>query len=175
MSRSYRPTWGLSLAATLLMLANAVPCWAGDLRPGRMTAGAGLGIMGGTPDGTAVTLNGHAEQFVNSNLSVGPLAQIAFTGDMFLLGITGQLKYWMDVPDTGHRLKVNFQGGLGVVHADVGSSDTSFLIPLGAGLDYAITPETSLTADFLLNFTNLQNTPQHDAHVMPSITVGLRF
>jgi hypothetical protein len=164
----------LALALALVSLEVGTP-HAADMREGAMTAGAGLGIMGGTPGGTAFTLKGHAEQFVTPTLSVGPLAQLAFNGDMFLLAISGQLKYWMEIPDTGRRLKANLQGGFGFVHANVLRSDTSWLIPLGGGLDYAISPRQSLTADLLLNFTNLENTPQHDAHVMPTFTVGFRF
>jgi len=171
-----KPVFVVRLALALFLVSLGVgTLHAADLRAGTMTGGAGLGLMGGTPDGTAFTLKGHAEQFVTPTLSVGPLAQLAFTGDMFLLGISGQLKYWMEIPETGRRLKANFQGGLGFVHANVLRSDTSWLIPLGGGLDYAISPRQSLTADLLLNFTNLENTPRHDAHVMPTFTVGFRF
>jgi hypothetical protein len=160
--------------ALILVLLTA-PAEAADMRPGAITAGGGVGLMGGTPDGTAFTLSGRAEQFINSNVSVGPLAQLAFTGDMFLLGLSGQIKYWTEIPDTARRVKLNFQGGLGFVHANVLASDTSWLIPLGVGLDYATSPQTTLTADLLLNFTYLENTPRHDAHVMPTFTVGFRF
>jgi hypothetical protein len=166
---------GTAMALVLCVGGSVVLADTTDMRPGAMTAGAGLGFMGGTPDGTAFTLNGHADQFLTSNVSVGPLAQLAFTGDLFLLGISAQVKYWTEVPDTGRRLRVNFQGGLGFVHANVLRSDTSWLLPLGAGLDYAIAPRLALTADLLLNFTYLENTPQHDAHVMPTFTVGFRF
>jgi hypothetical protein len=165
---------GLIGLAILFVLLGA-PADAADMQPAARTAGAGFGLMGATPDGTAFTLNGHADQFLNNNVSVGPLAQLAFTGDMFLLGISGQFKYWHEIPDTARRVKLYFQGGLGFVYANVLESDMSWLIPLGVGLDYLTSPNTALTADLLLNFTYLQNTPRHDAHVMPTFTIGFRF
>jgi hypothetical protein len=166
-----RSFWvALTLSLTVVTVGHAA-----EMKQGAITAGAGLGLMGATPDGTAFTLNGRAEQFVTSNVSVGPMAQMAFTGGMFLLGVSGQVKYWNEIPDTAHRLKLTFQAGFGLVHAEVLESDTSWLLPIGVGLDYAISLQRSLTADLLLNFTNLENTPQHTAHVMPTVTVGLRF
>jgi hypothetical protein len=170
-----RNPWVSCIAVIAVLLASVPGADAMEIKPGQVTGGLGMGLMGGTPDGTAFALSGHAEQFVNPNLSVGPLAQFALTGNMVLFGVSGQVKYWYEVPNTARRVKLNFQGGLGLVHADVEASDTSWLLPLGAGVDYAMTPRTSLTADFLLNFTNLQNTPTHDAHVMPTFTVGFRF
>jgi len=170
-----RNQWIAYLAVILTVLTSVPQVEAMDIKPGQVTGGLGMGLMGGTPDGTAFALSGHVEQFVNPNLSVGPLAQFAVTGNMVLFGVSGQVKYWYEVPNTARRVKLNFQGGLGLIHADVEASDTSWLLPLGAGVDYAMTPKTSLTADFLLNFTNLKNTPAHDAHVMPTFTVGFRF
>ena len=165
------------MVAVAVMLGALGPrhATAADMQPGVTTAGAGLGLMGATPDGTAFTLNAHGEQFIYPNVSVGPLVQLAFTGDLFLLGISGQVKHWTEVANTAGRLRVCFQGGFGFVHANVLESDNSWLIPLGAGLDYAISPRQAVTADLLLNFTHLENTRQHDAHVMPTFTVGFRF
>jgi hypothetical protein len=43
---------------------------------------------------------------------VGPLAQLAVTGDLFQIGVSGQGKYWFDLPGLDPRLKLNLQGGL---------------------------------------------------------------
>ncbi len=58
----------------------------------------------------------------------------------------------------------------------------SFLIPLGVGLDYAVTPRLAITADFLLNFTSLGDnvrvggaTVDLHTNVMPAFYLGVRF
>jgi hypothetical protein len=146
-----------------------------DPQPGAWTYGGGIGFLGNTPSGTAFALNAHADNFINRNLSIGPLAQIAFTGPLTQFGLSGQLKYWLDIPDTGNRMRVVLQGGLGFLHADRLNSDTSWLIPLGVGLDYALSQRLALTANFLLNFTDIDTGNGRDAHVMPGLTFGVRF
>ena len=77
-----------------------------------------------------------------------------------------------------NRLKVILQGGIGFVHADVGPSDTSFLIPIGIGVDYQINSALAFKSDFLLNFTDLdfwRGREHDDTNVMPSLTFGVRF
>jgi hypothetical protein len=68
--------------------------------------------------------------------------------------------------------------------ADSGAAATfsSFLIPVGVGLDYAVTPRVAITADFLLNFTSLgervsAGSRDVDLHtsVMPALFLGVRF
>ncbi len=129
--------------------------------------------MGNTPDGTAFALNLNAEGFITKNFSLGPLLQLGFTGDLSQIGLSGQAKYWVDLPNT--RLKLTVQGGIGFVHADFLRDDTSFLIPLGVGLDYAVSDRVSFTSTFLLNFTDLDTGFGRGADVMPGLTFGLRF
>lgn len=74
-----------------------------------------LGFLSDTPDGTAFALNGHAEGFIDRKFSVGPLLQLAATGDLAQIGLSGQAKYWIDIPGTENRLKVTVQGGIGFV------------------------------------------------------------
>jgi hypothetical protein len=134
-----------------------------------------MGFLGNTPDGTAFATNVHADYFLTRPLSVGPLAQFAVTGDLFQVGLSGQMKYWLDLPGVDKRLKMNLQGGLGFLHADLHTSDTSWLIPLGVGLDYALNQRLSLTATFLLNFTDVDTGRGTGATVMPGLTFGVRF
>jgi hypothetical protein len=104
------------------------------------------------------------------------LLQFGFTGDLFQIGMSGQAKYWILIPNTQNRLKVAVQGGIGFTHASFRQNDTSFLVPLGATADYALTPKVSVTGTFLLNLTDLDpGLPRHRAHVMPAFTVGVRF
>ncbi|MES4786391.1 MAG: hypothetical protein C4294_11855 [Nitrospiraceae bacterium] len=67
------------------------------------------------------------------------------------------------------------QAGIGFVHADRLDSDTSWLIPIGFGLDYAVAQRMALTADFLVNFADLDTGHGKDAHVMPGLYFGVRF
>ena len=145
---------------------SATPTWSG---------GAAVGFLSNTPDGTAFAFNLHADRFLQRNMSLGPLLQLGFTGDLTQVGFSGQGKYWIDLPQTDNRAKLVLQAGVGFVHADYFRSDTSFLIPLGIGVDYALTRALSLTGTFLLNFTDLDTGPRTGTNVMPGLTFGVRF
>jgi hypothetical protein len=87
------------------------------------------------------------------------------------------------------------QGGIGFakagiagteVHAPNGTAitagqlSTSFLIPLGVGVDYVVTKTMAVTADFLLNFTDLGTNVHGDdqsghTNIMPGLYFGVRF
>ncbi len=151
------------------------PAEAADPKAGAWTFGAALGFLGDTPDGTAFALNGNVERFIERNFSIGPLLQLATTGDLAQIALSGQAKYWIDIPGTENRLKVTVQGGIGFVHAAFRDDDTSWLIPIGAGADYKLTDSLNITGTFLLNFTDLDTGRGSDAHLMPGFTVGVRF
>ena len=72
-----------------------------------------------------------------------------------------QARYWWGIL-AGGKPRLVLQGGIGVVLADITDADTgaadsdaSFVIPLGIGLDYAVTSRVALTADFILSVTSL--------------------
>jgi hypothetical protein len=161
------------LAAGLL----GVPRGARAAEPvrGAWTGGAAFGFLGNTPDGTAFAMNFHGEGFFIERLSIGPLLQLGFTGDSSQVGLSGQVKYWIDIPDTAKRLKLTVQAGLGFVHNSFRDEDTSWLIPLGVGVDYALTDALKVTGTFLLNFTDLDTGRGTGTNVMPGLTVGVRF
>ncbi|MER3424005.1 MAG: hypothetical protein C4293_13045 [Nitrospiraceae bacterium] len=139
------------------------------------SAGGGIGFLGATPSGTAFSLNVHADNFLTRYVSIGPLLQVTFTGSLSQVGLSGQARYWFDIPDTANRAKLVLQAGIGFVHADRLDSDTSWLIPIGFGLDYAVAQRMALTADFLVNFADLDTGHGKDAHVMPGLYFGVRF
>ena len=105
-----------------------------------------------------------------------------------MVGVSVQAKYWWSIWASG-KLKLVVQGGIGGVWADIDDTDTgasgsftSFLIPLGVGLDYAVTTRVALTADILVNFTSLGEQVRAggrevDLHtnVMPGLFLGVRF
>ena len=171
----------IRMALALVGLAGALTALtpglsqAAELRQGSWSGGAAIGFLGNTPDGTAFATNLNADHFLTPQLSIGPLAQIAFTGDLFQLGASGQVKYWFNLPGVDNRLKLNVQGGVGFLYADRHTSDTSWLIPIGVGLDYALKNQLALTATFLLNFTDVNTGRGTGADVMPGLTFGLRF
>jgi hypothetical protein len=166
--------WVVALGMAVGVLGGR-PAEAADPKAGAWTFGAALGFLADTPDGTAFALNGNAEVFIDRKLSVGPLLQLALTGDLAQIGLSGQAKYWIDIPGTENRLKVTVQGGIGFVHAAFREDDTSWLIPIGAGADYKLTDSLNITGTLLLNFTDLDTGRGSDAHVMPGFTVGVRF
>ncbi len=169
---------GFVCAVSLMGLASVTHVGvsgAEETRAGAWSGGAAIGFLANTPDGTAFATNFHADYFLNHQISVGPLAQLAVTGDLFQFGFSGQGKYWLDLPGLDKRLKLNLQGGLGFLHADLHTSDTTFLIPIGVGLDFALNQQVSLTSTFLLNFTDVDTGRGADTNVMPGLTFGIRF
>lgn len=184
---SFPLAYGLFLAG--LIMAPPAEAEVKELTAHRWSGGGGLGFFGSTPDGAEFAVNGHADYFVTDRFSLGPLAQYAGVGNDVLFGLSAQGRYWWDIPGTEHLAKLVLQGGLGFVRAgikdtDSGSSNTygSFLIPIGVGIDYAVTERLAITADVLLNFTSLGETVRTggrevDLHtnVMPAFYLGVRF
>jgi hypothetical protein len=160
-----------------------------ELRAGQWSGGAGMGFLGDTPDGVLeFAFNGHADYFIVDRLSIGPFAQYAGVGNDFLFGLSAQVKYWWDIAGVD-ATKLVVQGGVGFVRAGIKDTDSgttntygSFLVPLGIGIDHAISERLSVTADFFLNFTSLGETmrargQEFDLHtnVMPAFYLGVRF
>lgn len=139
------------------------------------SGGGSIGFLANTPDDTAFAFNLHADRFVSQNISLGPLLQLGFTGNMNQVGFSGQGKYWINIPESNNRLKLALQGGLGFIHSDFFRDDTSWLIPIGVGADFAISRTVSFTTDFLLNFTDLNTGGGTGSNVMPGLTFGVRF
>ncbi len=140
------------------------------------SVGGTMGFLANTPDDTAFALNLNVDANLNRQVAIGPLLQLGFTDDLTLVGFSGQGKYILPLSNLGERLKLNLQGGIGFVHADTGPSDTSFLIPLGFGIDYQINSHLAFKSDFLLNITDLDlGRGNDDTNIMPSLTFGVRF
>lgn len=142
------------------------------------SVGGTMGFVANTPDDTALALNLNVDANLRRQVAIGPLLQLGFTDDLTLVGFSGQGKYSLPLPNLGDRFKLNLQGGIGFVHADTGPSDTSFLIPLGFGVEYQINSQLAFKSDFLLNITDLdlgRGRGNDDTNVMPSLTFGVRF
>jgi hypothetical protein len=176
----------LSLAG--LATAGVAHADAQDPRPGRWSGGAGVGFLANSPDGPEPALAGHAQYAVTERVSVGPLVQYAGAGNDVVVGLSIQVSYRWNIVASG-RAKVVVQGGVGFVHAriedaDIGAeeTDSAFVVPVGVGLDYAVTRRVAVTADLILNVTSLGgDVPVGDREVdlhtsiMPAFYVGVRF
>jgi len=167
--------FAVGLAVAVIGVPGPAPAQAAESQAGTWTGGGALGFLANTPDDTAFALNLDFGYRLNRELSVGPLVQLGFTGDMTLVGLSGQAKYSLAVPGTEDRGKLVLQAGLGFVHADFLQSDTSWLIPLGVGFEFAVDRRLAVTVTFLLNFTDLDTGGGTGTNVMPGLTFGVRF
>lgn len=169
--------WMLIVGMTigLVLYSGEESVQAAEPTAGTWSGGGAIGFLANTPDDTAFAFNMNADRFFTREFSVGPLLQLAFTDNMNQVGFSGQAKYWIDLPETNNRAKLVLQGGLGFVHSDFFRDDTSWLIPIGVGIDYRVSQIVSLTATFLLNFTDLDTGGGTGANVMPGLTFGVRF
>ena len=128
-------------------------------RAGRFVFGGSLGFQTGTVDDTAVAVGLGLDYYLTDNFSIGPLVQLGTTSDLLQLGVSVQAKYTFDLAGLP-ALKPHVEAGLGLLTTDLdrpggGQDDTSYLIPLGVGLEYRLTPRVSLDTTLLFNFTNL--------------------
>lgn len=160
----------------LLTAAAEVQAQSTEARTGRFVLGAGLGLAGETSDGTGFALGVSGDYYVTQGFSIGPLLQMGFTDDLFQLGLTAQAKYTFDLPQIP-ALRPHVEGGIGFIHADLDrpggdESDTSFLIPIGVGLEYKLTERISLDTTFFTNFTDLD---VRDENFFVTWLVGVRI
>jgi hypothetical protein len=160
-----------------------------DLRPGQWSGGVGVGFLTNTPDGVEFALKGHVDYFPVRGFSVGLLGQGTLGGNDHVSGLSAQAKYWWDISVTRRVLKAVVQGGIGFVGAGIDDTDsgvsdtyTSFLIPIGIGLEYTVTERIAATAEFLVNFTSLGENVRAGGrevdlytNIMPGLYLGVRF
>jgi hypothetical protein len=169
MSRFFvRTTLCLVLTGCFVLLALR-PSIAVEPRAGLWTAGAGMGVIGDTPVGTAFALDMYADRFLDSSISLGGLVQIINFKE---IAMSPQFKYWFDVRLPNPDAKMNVQAGLGFFHA---KSDNSYIIPIGLGLDYPLDRRMSFTMSLLMDFTAIDAGLGSGVHLMPALILGVRF
>ena len=160
-----------SLLLAALFLGTAVEAQdvpASVSRAGRFVFGTGLGLQADTLDSTAFAVGVGGDYFFTNNISLGPLMQFGVTSDLFQMGLTAQAKYTFDLPQVP-QLKPHLEGGIGFLYANLdrpgsgNKDDTSFLIPLGVGVEYRLSPRISLDTTAFFNFTdiNVRNSDQN--------------
>ena len=129
-------------------------------RAGRFVFGAGLGLQADTVDDTAFAVGLSGDYFFTNHLSIGPLMHFGLTSDLFQFGLSAQAKYTFDLPRVP-ELKPHLEGGIGFLYANLdrpgpgNKDDTSFLIPLGVGVEYRLNPRLSLDTTAFFNFTDI--------------------
>jgi opacity protein-like surface antigen len=161
----------------LTQFAEAQQAQSKDQRAGGFILGAGMGFQANTPDGTAFALGLNGDYYVTQGLSVGPLLQLGFTGDLFQMGLTAQAKYTFDLEPIP-SLKPHVEAGVGFIYADLDRTlgrsehDVSFLFPLGIGAEYRLTKSISLDSTALFNFTDLD---VRDRNFFFTWLLGLRY
>lgn len=173
--RSYHAVLAsLVLAGLCSCVVAAGSARAADTVKGTWSGEGTIGFITNTLDDTAFAFNLNFDRFLARDLSLGPLVQLAFTGDLTQTGVSAQAKYWIGGAKPKGRWLMPLQIGIGFVHSDFEGSDTSWLIPLGAGLVYRSSDSLSLSATFWLNFSDLE-TRSEDTNIMPALAFGLRF
>ena len=146
---------------------------------GRIQLGADVGFQVETLDGTAFAFAANGDYFLDRNVSLGPLIQLALTDDLTQIGFSLQGKYHINLVGNPN-LRPHVQGGLGFIFADVDlpfaadDSDTSYLVPLGAGVEYRIADNISASTNLLLNITSLSILGVEDDNFL-AWYFGLRF
>jgi len=165
----------IGLAAGLLFRAAVGNAGAAEEKPSGWVGDFQVGVIGNTVNGTGFAFNMGFDRYLASNLSVGPLVQIVNAGDLVQTGLSGMVKVWFDAKPGEHPLRINLQGGAGFVHASFGADDTSWMLPIGAEVDYECQRGWHVTSTFLLTFTDLDTGRGDDTVIMPTWTVGFRF
>ncbi len=168
------------LLVWLLLTPQVQAQQAPESRTGRFVVGADIGVQGGTADGTAFALGLRGDYFLTHNVSVGPLLQFGITDDLFQIAPTLQVKYTLDFPGNPN-VTLHFEGGIGFIHADLdrrglpGVNDTSYLIPVGLGIEFKVDRNISIGSTLLFNFTDMDDIPDDDFFVTWLTGIRIRF
>jgi hypothetical protein len=169
---------GFVCAVCLMGLASVTQVGisgAAEPRAGDWSGGAAIGFLGYTPDGTAFATECSRRLFSESSGFGGPSCAIGRDGRFISVRLVGTGEVLARPARIGYAIEDEPARGLGFLHADLHTSDTSFLIPIGVGLDYTLNQQVSLISTFLLNFTDVETGRRTDANMMPGLTFGVRF
>jgi hypothetical protein len=169
--------FGVIVLASWGLLASPAAAQS-ELRTGTFAVGAGVGLQGDTADGTVFGAALSGDYFFSHNFSLGPLLQLGFGDDLTQVGVSLQFKLSADIPEIPN-LVPHVQAGIGFIYADLDLGpfgdvdDTSFLIPVGVGAAYYLTPKLALDSTVLLNFTDLDDV--RDENLFVTWIIGLRY
>jgi hypothetical protein len=127
------------VAVVLIITSLAVSARAYENSPS-----LGLGI-GFTIHPETFLMGGRFDFPLAYGFSLGPLLQVGVSDDDTLVGISGNVKYTVSLPDAP-RILPSLEVGAGALISDRDNDDTegAFLIVVGGGLDYMITSNLGL-------------------------------
>jgi len=123
-------------------------------RTGRWTVGGDLGV---TEDPTLVGLNVNVHYYITDEVAVGPLLQYDLWDDDHIFGVAGRVRY--NAVLAGSKVVRPYgQAGIGFVnfkHEDLfdGDSKTTYLFPVGGGLEFKLNDALALDANVLFNLS----------------------
>lgn len=101
--------------------------------------------------------------------SLAPMLEYGATVDLTQFGLSRKTKYWVGVRLPQFASKLNLESDFGFLSNELNRSDSSVVLPFGAGLNIPLGGRTSFTANFLLNVA-----PSGEG-LLPAIIFGIRF
>jgi hypothetical protein len=139
-----------------VMAMAAVSASAGDFktRQGSWEVGGSAGL---TADPGLAALQGLVNYYITDEIAVGPLAQYEFGNYNFIFGFSGMVKFSGILADS---TVVRPYGEVGVGFAEFkvhdvfnGDLKTTYLFPVGGGMEFKLADKLSLDANALLNIS----------------------
>jgi len=123
-------------------------------RQGRWTIGGGLGI---TEDPNLYGLAANVNYYITDEISVAPLLQFEFKDENHIFGVAGMVKY-NAILSGSNVVRPYGQVGIGFAqfkHEDLfdGDQKTTFLFPVGGGMEFKLNENLSLDGSLLVNLS----------------------
>ncbi len=123
-------------------------------RTGRWTVGGDLGVTEGP---TLMGLNFNVNYYITDEIAVGPLVQYDFWDDNHIFGVAGMVRYSAILANS-KVVRPYGQAGIGFVnfkHEDLfsGDSKTTYLFPVGGGLEFKLNDQLALDTNVLFNLS----------------------
>jgi len=124
-------------------------------RTGRWAVGGGLGI---TEDPSLYGLWADVNYYIIDEVAVGPLLQYEFKDDDSIFGVAGMVKY-SAVLSGSKVVRPYGQVGIGFIQYDVkdlfdGDKKTTYLFPVGGGIEFKLNDSLSLDGNLLFNLSD---------------------
>jgi hypothetical protein len=123
-------------------------------------------------DGTVAAVQ-LAEMLGRKVFSLGPMLEYASTTDLEGFGLSRKAKYWVGLRLPKFASQLDLHTNFGFMSDELVKTDSRWVVPLGAGLNFRLAGRTSLTITGLLNVAPFRS-GSGDV-LFPGITFGLRF
>jgi hypothetical protein len=139
--------------------------------------GVEAGVLSGTADGSVFVLGFRPDYYLSEEFSIGGLFQLTPADDLTLLSAAGTASFHFDLD----VLRVSPYVGLGLVWAELdrdrfSEDDTSYVVPLGATIEYPFSDRLSLGAGVAVNLVDLDfGRAGGDDDAYSAITAFIRY